>query len=556
MVRRIRWQILIAVISSILVLMLMSYLAISIAAVQRPAEGGEYVEALLGVPGQLNPLLSDAVADQSAADIRALIFEGLLSNSPDGLPLPALAQSWELSADGETYLFTLRPNVRWHDGKPLTAKDVLFTIQAIQNPAYAGDMSLAAIWRTVDVEAIGDLQIRCRLSTVYAPFLKYASFPILPAHIFENSSADQWATLPFNQLPIGTGPYRLTELNASHALLQVNGQYYGTKPFIQSIELRFFESQDAAVNALVSGDVRGLHFLSTNEARSFKTPETIIRRSAALDRMTMLSFNLRRAPMNEAPFRRALATGLDRMAVIARALDGQGTLVDGPLLPQNWASASDISWYEPSQQRAAALLDQLGFTMQASGRRAREGQVLVLTLITDTAPDRLASANEIVRQWATLGINVTVEQLSAQDLQARLATHDFDLALHAWQRIGPDPDVYELWHSDAAEEGANYAGLQDGEIDTLLLSARQTPDREVRAAAYGAFQRRWIELAPSIPLYQVQLIYLMSNDVNGVDLPRSNSPELASTLLYGREDRFHNLRSWFLQSSREITNLR
>lgn len=556
MVRRIRWQILIAVVSSIMVLMLMSYLAISIAAVQRPAEGGDYVEALLGAPGQLNPLLSDALVDQSAADIRALIFEGLLSNSPDGLPLPVLAQSWEASADGETYTFTLRPNVRWHDGKPLTAKDVLFTIHAIQSPAYSGDMSLAAIWRTVDVEAISDLQIRCRLSTVYAPFLKYTSFPILPAHIFENSPADQWATLPFNQLPIGTGPYRLTELNSNHALLQVNAEYYGTKPFIQSIELRFFDSQEAALNALISGEVRGLHFLSTNEARSFKTPDTIVRRSAALDRMTMLSFNLRRAPMNETAFRRALATGLDRTSVLASALDGQGTLVDSPLLPQNWASAPDISWYEPSQERAAALLDELGFTMQASGTRAREGQALVLNLITDTAPDRVAAANEIARQWATLGVNVTVEQLSSQDLQARLAAHDFDLALHAWQRIGPDPDVYELWHSDTAEDGANYAGLQDGEIDTLLLSARQTPDQEVRAAAYSAFQRRWIELAPSIPLYQAQLVYLMSSDVNGVDLPLSNSPEVASTLIYGREGRFHNLQSWFLQSSREITNLR
>ncbi len=556
MVRRIRWQILIAVISSIMVLMLMSYLAVSIAAIQRPAEGGDYVEALLAAPGQLNPLLSDPTSDQSAADIRALIFEGLVSHSSDGLPQPALAQSWELSADGESYIFTLRQNVRWHDGKPLTAQDVIFTIQAIQSPAYAGDMSLASIWRTVDVEAIGDMQIRCRLNATYAPFLKYASFPILPAHVFENIPPEQWATLAFNQVAIGTGPYRLTELTSAHALFQVNSAYYGTKPFIQSIELRFFDSQEAALNALLSSNVHGLHFLSANEARSFRIPDTITRHAAALDRMTMVAFNLRRTPMNELGFRRALAAGLDRKLVLDTALDGQGNVIDSPILPQNWAIALDLSWYEPSQQRAAALLDELGFTLQSSGIRARQGQVLVLNLITDTAPDRVAAANEIARQWAALGINVTVEQLSAQDLQSRLLRHDFDLALHAWQRIGSDPDVYELWHSDAAENGANYAGLQDGEIDTLLQSARQTPEPEIRSAAYNAFQRRWIDLAPSIPLYQMQLIYLMSADMGGVDMPLSDSPATASSLLYGREGRFRNMSLWFLQSSREITNLR
>lgn len=556
MVRRIRWQILIAVVSSIMVLALMSYLAVSIAAVQRPAEGGGYSEALIAAPIQLNPLLSDAFTDQSAADIRALIFEGLLHYDSHGMPVSGLAQSWQLVDNNETYIFTLRPNVRWHDGTPFTARDVIFTIQAIQSPAYAGDMSLAAIWRTVDVELVDEYTIRCRLSAPYSPFLKYASFPILPAHVFANIAPEQWAVQPFNTAPIGTGPYRLTELNSAHALFEANAAYYGVKPFIQRLELRFFDSQDAAMNALLSSDVRGLHMLGSNQARSMNIPDTLIRYGAALDRSTFLSFNLRRTPMNEPAFRRALATGLDRNTVLNVALEGQANLLDGPILPQSWGAAQDISWYEPSQARAAALLDQMGFVVQGSGVRARDGQVLVLNLITDTAPDRVAAANEIVRQWTALGINIRVEQLSTQDLQSRLISHDFDLALHAWQRIGPDPDVYELWHSETAENGANYAGLQDGEIDSLLQGARQNPDLEVRAAAYAAFQRRWIDLAPSIPLYQVHLLYLISSNVGGVDIPLSTAPESSSTLLYDRAGRFQHLHNWYVQSSREITNLR
>src|SRR5262245_61401772 len=111
----------------------MGYLAVTTAAVPRPLAGGGYVEGLVGTPQQLNPLVSDPARDPAAADVRALLFDGLMRIGADGLPEPALAQSWEVDDSGQVYTFTLRTDVTWHDGAPLVADDALFTLRAIQN---------------------------------------------------------------------------------------------------------------------------------------------------------------------------------------------------------------------------------------------------------------------------------------------------------------------------------------------------------------------------------------------------------------------------------------
>lgn len=553
MARRIRWQILIAAVSSLLVLALMSYLAITTAAVQRPVVGGDYVEGLLYTPQQLNPLISDPMLDPGASDIQALVFEGLVRTGDSGLPEPGLASSWEIDDTGQVYTFTLRTDVSWHDGRPLTVDDVLFTVRAIQGPAFTGNPSVGAVWRTVMIDKIDQQRVRCRLRAPYAAFLDLATFPILPAHVLGNLAPEQWSTAPFSRVPVGTGPYEVREFTAERVLLGANPDYYAGRSFIDSIELRFFDSPQTALNALVRGEIQGLGFLSTNELRTFNMPRTIERHAAPLDSYTTLTFNLRDGPLTDQGVRRALATGLDRQLLIDQALDGQGGMLDSPILPGWWAAAPDAQWYGYDQERAAALLDDLDYQLQANGVRARDSVPLVLPLITDTAPDRVAAAEEIARQWAALGVTVEVEQLESQVLQERLIAHDFVMAIHGWQRLGADPDVYELWHGSQAETGRNYAGLQDSEIDQLLDSARQESDLEIRAATYAAFQRRWIDLAPSIPLFQPLLIYATTAELGGVDI---DAPSVASpsgeTLLLGRESRFRHVMDWYLRSAREI----
>ncbi|GAB4166800.1 MAG: peptide ABC transporter substrate-binding protein [Roseiflexaceae bacterium] len=547
MARRIRWQILIAVVSSTLVLALMSYLAITTAAIQRPVEGGEYAEGLLDTPEQLNPLVADAANDLAGADIQALIFDGLMRLGPTGLPEPALAQGWQVDETGTVYTFFLRDGVTWHDGTPVTIDDVLFTIQAIQGPAFTGNPSLGTVWRNVLVEKIDNRTILCRLSGPFAPFLEYATFPILPAHLLANLPPEQWSTSAFARQPIGSGPYQLVELTSERALLRANTSYYRGQPFIQSIELRFYPQAEAAIGDLARGTIQGLSYTSASSLRDFSLPQTITRRSAALDGYTILSFNLREAPLNDPALRRALALGLDRQALIDAVFGGQANLIDTPILPQWWLAAPDVGIPLPNPARAEALLDDLGYPRGEGGARS-----LNFTILTDNAAERVATAEEIARQWGSLGIEVQVEQLEPAPLQERLANHQFSLAIHAWQRLGGDPDIYELWHSEQAEQGRNYAGLNDPVIDELITTARVTTEQDQRAAAYAAFQRRWVELMPSIPLYQPLLFYTMTTELGGVTVDQPDPDSGGAPLLAGRESRFRDVIRWFLQSSREI----
>lgn len=562
MARRIRWQILIALVGVALVLGLMGYLAVTSAAVPRPLAGGVYVEGLIGVPQQLNPLVSDPARDPAAADIRALLFDGLMRIGADGLPEPALAQSYTVDDSSQVYTFTLRADVLWHDGRPLTADDAVFTLRAIQNRNFAGDPNVGAVWRDVLIDKVGEHTIRCRLAAPFAPFLSLATFPILPAHLLADIPPGQWAGAAFNQKPVGTGPYQLAEINAAHALLTANQRYYGGRPFIDSIELRLYPNAQAARGALLRGEIMGLGFLGTGELGTATLPRDVVRHAIPLDSAVILGFNVREGPLSDLGLRRALAEGLDKDELIRRALDRQVARLDTPILPGWWAAAQSPNWYEADPQRAADALTSLGYAPGSDGVRARDGKPLAFQLLTADDPDRIAVANEIARQWGQIGVQIEVRPLDGETLRKRLEDHDFTLALYGVQRLGADPDVYELWHSSQAERGNNYTGLQDDQIDELLANARQDADIPTRTPSYQAFEQRWVELAPSIMLYQPLFVYATTNQLEGLDFAREGeqiptgegtpADVVGNQLLLGREARFRNVTHWFIRSSREI----
>lgn len=557
MARRIRWQILIAVVSAVLVLGMMSYLALTTAAVARPLAGGGYVEGLVGTPRQLNPLLSDPARDPVAADVRALVFEGLMRTGVDGLPEPALAAALPaIDETGTIYTFTLRSDAVWHDGTPLSADDVVFTVRAIQSPAFSGDAVASGVWRNVLVSKINDQQVQLTLPIPVASFQALATFPILPAHILRDVPPAQWATNGFSTKPIGTGPYQFESLSATGATFRANERYHGGRPLLDTIEFRFFGSQQEAQAALSRGEIVGLGGAGLDGYGVIDVPQNERRVTLPLDTYVVLSFNLRRAPTNDQGLRRALALGLDKDALITSTLQGQARRLDTPILPESWAAVPDLVWYPASQGQASDTLNSLGYEPGPNSIRQRDGQPLRLELITDAASGHLVAAQNIAQQWAALGVQVDVQEVDTATLEQRLRDHDFVVAIHGWQRLGPDPDVvYPLWHSSEAENGSNYAGLQDEELDSYLDDARQNGDIGARAADYEAFQRRWIELVPGIMLYQPVFQYIVPSDLDGLELAPAQAPQDQSMIvpfLAGRESRFRNVSGWFVRSAREI----
>lgn len=550
MARRIRWQIVIAVVSILLIAGLLGGTALRTASVAMPLAGGAYSEAAVGIPRQPIPIVNDPLADPTGRDLIALLFDGLVRIGADGLIEPALAAAYQVDASGTIYHFHLRQDVTWHDGRPFTADDVVFTLRTLQIADRPGEPAIAAAWQDVLVDRIDEHTVRITLTAPYAPFLSIARVPIVPAHVFSGLPLSEWASAPLAPRLIGTGPYRLVELREDRALLEANLRYFGGRPYIERFELRFVAAPEAAFAALVRGEVTAFGARVTGTGPLSDLPSHLREMLIPLDEYTILSFNLRRKPLDTLLLRRALAHGLNKDALIEQALDGLAVPLDTPILPGWWAYNPDVRWYDPDPATADRMLTELGYELGRDGVRLRDGRPLAFELLVDSEPKRRAVAAEIARQWGALGVQITVTELDGQALQERLRNHDFDMALHTWTRLGPDPDPFALWHSSQAANGLNYAGLQDQKLDDLLAGGRRESELAARSAEYAAFQKRWVELAPSITLYQPLYRFAAAASLGGAGLEDPDGS--LHRMLIGREDRYRNVTRWFLQSFREI----
>ncbi|MBC8078693.1 MAG: peptide ABC transporter substrate-binding protein, partial [Chloroflexales bacterium] len=261
MARRIRWQIVTAVLSGLLIAGLLGALALRTTAVARPLQGGEYVEGVVGAaPARVNPLIDDPQANPTGYDLCALIFQGLMRIGDAGLPERALAQEWTVDDSGTIYTFALPRDGRWQDEQPLTARDVAFTVQAVKGDDFAGDPALKTLWGDVSVDVVDDYTVRFTLRAPFAPFLSATRLPIVPAHLFGSVPPAQWADAAFSRQPVGSGPFQLEQLDSERAVLTASPTYRGQRPLLDRIELRFFTSAEAALAALERGEIGGLAY--------------------------------------------------------------------------------------------------------------------------------------------------------------------------------------------------------------------------------------------------------------------------------------------------------
>jgi len=549
MARRIRWQIAIALLGISLIVGLFGRLAMLSASTNNPAPGGAYSEAVVGSPLIPIPLLNDPINDPVGRTLISLIFEGLTRIGSDGLIEPALAEGYTVDGSGEIYTFTLRPGLRWHDGTPLTADDVVFTLRTLQTLDAAGEPAVASFWRTTLIERVDIRTVRFTLSGPFAPFPALARVPILPAHLLRDLPPTEWSTSEFGQRLIGSGPFRLSELRPDGAILNANPTYYNGRPFLDAIELRFFNTYEAAIAALLRGEVMGIAERWGSNLQAIDLPGEEQRIALPLDEYTQLTFNLRLPLFQEIPLRRALALGLNRDALIETVIKGLAQPIDTPLLPNSWADDPTIRQMPFDPVTAAERLAEIDFEPSDDGIRQRGRQRLSFTLLVDQDERRLAVANAIAEQWRTIGVEVTVEAVDSVTLIDRLRQGDFMAAIHTWTRIGPDPDPYSLWHSSQANGGSNYAGLTDSRIDTLLEQARAEPELVARSEFYHTFQQRWLELSPAITLYQPLYVIVTTTNIQGRAFA---NPDLGPHILFGVEDRFRDVHRWFVNSFRRL----
>jgi len=542
--RYIRWQILLIVLGGVLVGILLTYLAINYTTVLRPGRGGTYVEGIAGFPRYLNPLLSGY--NEVDQDICALIFSGLTRLNERGEVEADLARGWEVTLDGLAYTFYLRPNVYWHDGTPLTADDVVFTIGLLQDPNFSGPPDLgSSVWQSVKVEKVDRRTVRFTLPEPYAPFLDYTTVGLLPAHLLSGTRGADLPGLDFNLNPVGSGPFQLEEIEVEDGVItgMVLGQFprhYYAHPYLDNVQFRFYSSDQTALNAYEAGEVEGIAQVTISDlprARAFPNLNLF---SAQVAEYGLVLLNLGRQELSffqEPEVRQALLYGLDRQKIIDDVLAGQALIAHSPVIPGTWAYKNDVLHYEYEPDKAGTLLDQAGWKQQAAGDNVRhkQGQRLAFTLLTSSEPERLAVAEMLVAQWANLGITVTVQTASPMEVRQALEQRNFE-AILVHLAVPGDPDPYPFWHETQAENGQNYAGLVHRRISEIIEQARVTANRERRRDLYYEFQDLFAEQVPALLLYVPVYTY-------GVDA-RVHGPQIGP--LMHPSDRFRTIADWWI----------
>jgi len=521
-------------------------------------ESNSFSEAIVGEPELVNPLLATSQADK---DLVALVFSGLTRLDEFGQPIPDLAESWEISADGLTYTVTLRDDVTWHDGEPFSAEDVAFTMSLLRDSNFPGPDDLATFWRTVETYADDAHTVRFVLTQPLAAFPDYLRIGILPAHILAGIRAEALADDPFNLAPIGTGRLRWVSMEdegrAVRVVLQPYANYYdpARRVTIRQVELSFYRNPDDAFRAL-GEDVQAFGGLGAPQLQAALNSPGLNLYAAPLPVYALILFN--QADAEGLPFfqdeavREALFQALSRRAVLD-SLDEEVLAINSTIQPGTWAYNPALSPPPYDLAGAEAALDAAGWIVEAGGTRARDGTRLAFTLLLADRPLDRQAGQAIAEQWKRVGVDVSLQVADPDDLLERLNTtrgegrgRDFDAAL---VEIGlgrlADPDPYPFWHDSQIEDGQNYSGFSDGEISRALEVARRDPNGVRRADLYREFQQLLLDRAAAIPLYSPVYSYAVSCQVQGVGL----------RLFVDPSDRFMNMDAWRLVPQAQMSTV-
>ncbi|MCX7682809.1 MAG: peptide ABC transporter substrate-binding protein [Anaerolineae bacterium] len=553
MTRHILWQVILLIVSGLLVGLLLGYLAVNYTTVSRPGYGGTYVEGIVGAPRYLNPLLVGA-HNEAERDVCALIFSGLTRLNARGEVVADLARSWEVSPDGLSYTFRLRPGARWHDGIPVTADDVLFTVGLLKDPEFPGPPEAAAeVWRTVEVEKVDSRTVRFVLSQPYAPFLDATTIGILPAHLLKGIRATELTETGFNLQPVGSGPFRLAELKVEggvvvEVLLEPFPDYYLEAPYLGHVQLRFYPDQQAVLDAYAREEIEGIARLQAADLPRAVTLPGLNLFSAQTAEYGVVFLNMRRADLpffQETEVRQALLYALDRQLIIDEALGGQAVVAHSPLIPGTWAYHDALPRYTYDPTKARELLDEAGWVPGEDGIRSKGGYRLAFTLLTSDETERLAVARKLVQQWAGIGVTVTLRSVSWTALREALEARDFEAVLTHVALPG-DPDPYPFWHETQLESGQNYAGFVHRRASEVLEQARIETSAERRKALYFEFQEIFAREVPALLLYVPAYTYGVSEHIKDVQI---------GPLLAHPSDRFNSIERWWIVPRRVFVRI-
>ena len=527
-----------------------------------PTRGGTLIEGGVGTPRFINPLLAVSDPDQ---DIATLVYSGLLRAIRPGEYVPDLAESYDISPDGTTYTFHLRKDLTFHDGTPLTAQDILFTIALAQNSEIKSPRR--SDWEDVSVSAPDQATVVFTLPHAYALFRENATIGILPKHVWENVNDSEFPFSALNTHPIGSGPYRIRDVLFDETGIPTEyhlssfAHFALGEPNVSALTYRVFANDDALLDAYHSGDIQS--FVATtpkNLPRELQESEDLQR--ASLTRVFGIFLNQNHAPaLANASVREALDEAVDKENIINSVLGGYGTALDGPvppgLLPTPESDAFTVASTSvivttlpdatstPPRDRIAdaqKILTSGGWKFDTTDNVwKRDKTSLSLTLATADTEELVATAHAVADAWIAVGIPTTVQVYPLQEFNSTiLRPRAYDAILFG-EVVGRSLDLFAFWHSSQRNDpGLNLSLYTNTQADKILASARAESDLGKRQEFLLSFLETLDEDMPAVFLYAPQLAYVVPSRLNGVEIGTLTTPG----------DRFLGPHSWYRDTER------
>ena len=465
-------------------------------------------------PTNLDPRVG---IDAQSERIDDLLFDDLLTRDEHLNVQPGLAKSWDIP-DPLTYVFHLQPGVRFHDGRPLTSRDVKWTFDSLLQGKIRSTKSAA--YRSVDhIEAPGDATVIFHLKEPFATLLWNLSdgaVGIVPY----GSGAEM------TQHPIGSGPFRFVSAQQDkEVLIARNDDYWGTKarvkrvrfavvpdPTTRALELRK-GSADIAINAWTSDMVLTLQ--QDPKLQMLRAPGTVL---------SYMAFNLRDPILKDVRVRQALAYAVDRRPILQYLMRGFAQPAYSILPPQSWAYSGDVPHYDYSPERAKQLLQQAGYP-EVNGVRFH------LTMKTSTEESTRLLAAVLQQQLRDVGIVLDIRTFEFATFFSDVTRSAFQMYSLRWIGGNEDPDIFEyVFHSSKfAPNGANRGFYSNPRVDALIDQARRELDQNTRKQLYAEIQRVLAEELPAINLWYLDNVVIYSKRVRGITLNPSGNYDFLKT---------------------------
>ncbi|HPG54302.1 MAG TPA: peptide-binding protein [Smithellaceae bacterium] len=484
----------------------------------KPAAYGDII--VRGDIGDASNLIPILASDSASHSIAGLIYNGLVKYDKDMNIVGDLAESWDISDDGLVITFHLRKGVKWHDGKPFTAKDVLYTYQVTVDPktptAYAGDFL-----KVKKAEVLDDYTFRVTYDKPFAPSLISWSSAVLPRHLLEGQDITKSSLA---RHPVGTGPYLFKEWLAGQKIVLVsNADYFEGRPYVDGHVTRIIPDMATMFLELRARNIDMMGLTPLQYTR--QTENNLFRQSFDKYRYlafayTYLGYNLKHPFFADKRVRQAISYAINKEEIISGVLLGLGKPATGPYKPGTWAYNENVKTYSYNPQKARELLRAAGWTKTNNdGFLEKDGRPFTFELVTNQGNETRQKCAEIIqRQLKEVGIDVKIRILEwAAFINDFINKRRFEAVILGWT-IPLDPDAYDVWHSSkTAPEELNFISYKNPEVDALLEKARSTFDQKLRKKYYDRFQEILVEDQPYTFLYVPDELVIISKRFRGIE---------------------------------------